>query len=294
MQGQEKIFRVIEFILLLDVEEGFTKASLMEKLGISESTFKRYIDNLRTLGFEVRLDKKRYYRLDRACSYLQSIKNAALLSDEQKQLLESTRLTDYTEEQKKDIIEKLGHSLESDPIIYSFITYDQLELIKKLREAKFSEKQVVFKNYSSSHSATVKDRLLEPFEFCPNFKYMWCFDIDSKVTKRFKISRIEEVEILDQEWKYKRKHKSKPTDIFGLSSEKSLEVQFEMNLLAKNLLIEETSVSPSLIHKQENSTYHLTTTINDSKGFVRFYKGLDKEIRLLKPSSIEEVERFFY
>jgi len=39
--------------------------------------------------------------------------------------------------------------------------------------------------------------IVEPFEFLPEYSAVWCFDLNDKVCKQFKISRMEEAENLD-------------------------------------------------------------------------------------------------
>jgi predicted DNA-binding transcriptional regulator YafY len=292
MKGQEKISRAIEFILLLNSDIGYTKSSIMEKLSISDSTFKRYLSNLRDIGFEVVKENKKYYKIDNDCSLLNSIKNSALLTENQKEMLKSiSNIKGFTEEKQAELIEKLSNALESDHIIYSFITYDNLKLIKKIGEAIHNKKQIILRNYSSSNSSSIKNRRVEAFKFHNKFKAIWCYETDSqtKKNKLFKISRVEDVEILDENWQHTQSHKAEPTDIFDLSSEKLVPVEFDLSLKAMNLLVEETAIKKSDIQLIESGKYKVQTSLCSPEGFLRFYKGLSSEIKLINPNTIEKI-----
>ena len=57
------------------------------------------------------------------------------------------------------------------------------------------KKTVILRNYSSPHSNTTSNRIVEPFMFMNNNNDIRCYEIASGQNKTFKISRIESVVI---------------------------------------------------------------------------------------------------
>ena len=91
--------------------------------------------------------------------------------------------------------------------------------LKLLRKAMAEKKTVRLIGYSSPHSHSVKDRLVEPFLLLHNNEDVRCHELVSKQNKTFKISRMTSVEILDTSWLHEDKHRQVFTDIFMFSSE---------------------------------------------------------------------------
>ena len=69
-----------------------------------------------------------------------------------------------------------------------------------LKDAMNRKCMCMLRNYSSPHSKTVSDRIVEPFLFMNNGLDIRCHEIKSHTNKTFKLARIGEVELLDVEW----------------------------------------------------------------------------------------------
>jgi predicted DNA-binding transcriptional regulator YafY len=290
MDEQAKIVRVIELILNLSEESGYTKESLKKKLDISDSTFKRYIKTLKDVGFDIKVEKK-YYKIENDGSLLNSIISASILTEKQKELItNSSKIEGLEESEKQKLYSDLSLAFESDPIIYTFVKYEQLKIIQTLRKAIIHNKQILIQNYSSSNTSTVKDRLVEPFKFGNSFKYIWCYEIETGICKQFKISRMEDIELLEQNCEYNSKHKALSVDIFGMSAQKTIMVKVELSMKARNLIIEEFQVNPNELKSTQTNSFELSTKICSIDGIGRFIRGLPNETKLISPKTLEEIE----
>ncbi len=288
MEGQEKIFRIIDFILTLNSNHGFKKETLLQSLSISDSTFRRYIDNLKTCGFAVKKEPGNYYRIDPDCSLLNTITSAVLFSDKQKQILSNTvEYADVDTDEKRELVDKISNLCYSDPVIYSFIKYDELTIIKRLREAIDNKRVVILKGYESASSSTIKDRVVEPFKFFNGFRSVWCYDVDNKDVRVFKISRITDIKPTDDEWRYKSKHCAKKSDMFGMTSDTLIPVELILTQRAKSLLEEEFYSAGRYIKPDGNNRYIFSAKVASFDGVGRFIRGLYKEIDVVTPDALK-------
>ena len=162
--------------------------------------------------------------------------------------------------------------------------------ISQLQHAMSQRKCAILHGYSSSNSGNVADRLVEPYDVLPEDGLVICFD-RKKLDKRvFSISRIGYVEILEEDWKYTASHTPIAVDAFHMSGEKAIKVSLQLDLLAKNLLIEEfprtkKDISPDA--KDEN-VWYLSTEVYALEGVGRFYIGLANHIKILDAPKLQE------
>ena len=158
--------------------------------------------------------------------------------------------------------------------------------ISKIASAIKEQKQIILKNYSSAHSNTVSNHIVEPFEFTSNQIDIWAYDTQDCLNKRFKISRIEETEILDSDWSNKQFHKSETIDDFRTHGNDKHHVLLELDYLAKNLLIEEYPLAEKHITAIGNDNWLYEADVNKLDGVGRFALGLTEHIKVLKDDAL--------
>lgn len=93
----------------------------------------------------------------------------------------------------------------------------EAKLEEIIRKAIKTKKQVVLHRYHSANSNLIGDRRVEPYAFVCNNESVMCYDIDKQAVRQFKLSRIEGVSILNNEWQYSERHTEKRTDVFDWS-----------------------------------------------------------------------------
>ena len=113
---------------------------------------------------------------------------------------------------KKKLCTVYDYKILADTVVHS----KDAKNVNILVEAIENERQVRLCNYSSAHSKTIRDRLVEPFAFTTNYIQMWAYDVEERTNKLFNIKRIENVQLISQAWQYKGEHKSGYIDIFRL------------------------------------------------------------------------------
>jgi predicted DNA-binding transcriptional regulator YafY len=279
---------MLEMLIMLGGKYGRTKSGLAQHFEISEKTVTRYFNTFKDAGFILEQNNK-YWRINREDNNYKDLSQLLHFSQEESVVLRNAINSIHAPE---TIINELTHKLYSiynfDRVATPLIRTHNENLIKKIEEAIKTEKQVILHNYSSSNSSTLSDRLVEAFDFTHNFRAVWCFDTDDKKCKIFVLSRIEDIKILDSNWKNKSKHKKIRPDIFRMTGKNQFNIELELSQRAKNLLIEEYPLSEQYIKPLKQNTYLLTTSVYSFDGVGRFIKGLLGEIKIIKPATLQE------
>lgn len=163
---------------------------------------------------------------------------------------------------------------------------DKAAAISRLQHACSQRKCVILHNYSSSNSGTLKDRYVEAYEVLPEDNLVMCYDRDTASAaklKVFNISRIGWVEVLEEDWKYPLMHKKIDVDAFHMSGTKPIAVSLQLDMMARNLLVEEYPAAEKDLAADKNdpSIWYYSAKVYSINGIGRFYVGLANHITIL-------------
>ncbi len=163
--------------------------------------------------------------------------------------------------------------------------------VSTLYDAIKMKKTVILRNYSSPHSNTTANRVVEPFMFMDNNNEIRCYEIASGQNKTFKISRIESVMILADDQIHEARHKKVFTDIFMFSGEKRLPVTLRLGRLARNIMLEEYPQSAAFITPDDASHWIVSLDVCSYLGISRFVLGLFESVEILGSEEFREYIR---
>ena len=166
-------------------------------------------------------------------------------------------------------------------------------IIIALGEAIREERAVKLFAYASSNSGEINDRRLEPFAFVGNYSYIWAYDLDDDANKLFRISRIGNVKI-EGAWTKKAAHKKSPIDIFHFQGDTPIPVKLELDLLAKNLLIEEYPDAQQDLSSLGDGRWLLDTIVRNIYGIGRFYTGLINHISIVDAPELAAFAKTYF
>ena len=171
-----------------------------------------------------------------------------------------------------------------------FTKKNQAAAISMLQHACSQKKCVELHNYASSNSGKVADRTVEAYDVRPDDGLVVCYDCKKLECSVFKINRIGYVEILDEPWSHMAVHKKINVDVFHMSGTKAIPVSLQLDLMAKNLLIEEFPSAKDCIkpHKGDNNIWYFDTDVYQMEGLGRFYLGLANHIKILHCPELEQ------
>ena len=250
---QPRVERTLRLMRLMSGNVYLTVEQLAKRLDTSTRSIYRYIDTFKTCGFAVEKIDDSIYRLISMPTGYKDLQKLVYFSEEEARVL--TYLIESLDE---------TNSLKSS-------------LYKKLC-AVFDTKSI--KDYSSSSSGTVRDRVVEPFEFTNNHINVWAYDCEKKDVRLFKIARIGWVDILPIDWQHEDEHDKGYLDAFRMQGKAQTHVRLEMTLRAKNLLCEEFPLAEPDITEKDGK-YILDTKVSKMEGVGRFVIGLMGDIRVL-------------
>jgi len=166
---------------------------------------------------------------------------------------------------------------------------DKVENELVLEKAMVEKKCVILHGYRSNHSNDCHDRHVEPFSFAKGRKHVWCYDLESDTVKIFSISRIGNVEILDDEsWTHSSQHKELQMDLFHMTGQTPTKVTLSLDTMARNLLVEEFEGSDRELTQQKDGSWLLETEIYNMAGIGRFVIGLIEHIDILNAPGLKE------
>lgn len=277
----DKYGRELDLILLLTDNGNYTAQQLADKLGITRRNLYYYFDYLRDCGFQL-LKMGTCYRLDRSSPFFRRLhENISLTEEEAAYICRQLDVSERNDSTSLGIRQKLSRSFHLADSANPELMRRVNSCIAALKEAMVSRKMVNLHNYSSPHSHTVSDRIVEPFLLMNDGRDVRCHEIRSHLNKTFKLSRMESVEILDVPWAFEHHHKQVYTDIFMFSGEQRFRVELRLGQLSHNLMLEEYPQSESCMTSDGDDGWLFQTDVVSFLGIGRFVLGLFDDIEIL-------------
>lgn len=259
---------------------------LEDKMEMSARNLRRDLNLIESSGFL--LDRKKGYRLQSDRSTSRDLKNLMHFSEEEISILYQTlSLIEEDSPLKERLVRKMNAFYDLKAL-EQLRQKDDLTKVHTIRDSLEQKKQVILKAYRSSNSNNIEDRVVEVFDFLPDYRAIWCYDIKSHSCKQFKLARMQFVELLLSAWRYEEKHQKPFIDVFRMSAMKPLTtVELLLSLKAYNLLIEEYPLATKYI-KQEDKSYRVKVPVANYNGIGRFVLGLIEEIEIIKPAAFKK------
>lgn len=264
----------------------YTIEQLSIKLEMSPRTIYRYIDTFRNAGFLIKKNSDGRFRLDRESKYFKDISELVHFTEEEAYILKNAiESIDENNILKQNLKSKLYSVYNYKIIADCVVKGSNAKNVNSLVDAIELRQQVILKDYTSANSKTTTDRLVEPIGFTTNYIQLWAYEISSRETKTFKVSRIGGVEILEKEWEYESQHKKGYIDIFRMHGFNKFNVKLKLGVKAASLLKEEFPLAEKhLVEHTENNDsryYILDLDVCSYEGVGRFVLGLLDDIEVI-------------
>ena len=264
-------------------DDSHTAAELAEVLGTSKRNLYYVIKQLEKYGFVIHHSHNRYL-LDPHSPFFQDIARTVDFTQEQAFYMHS--LLAEVDNKSNPIagllrrkLTRYYHLNEFSPTWKNRLFYNN---VQRLQYAISQHHVVVLHGYSSGHSQTVKDRIVEPFLFLGDRADIRAYEPSSGMNKTFKISRIESVEVLTDFWANEDRHRQLFTDMFMFSSEERIPISVRLDLLAYSLMCEEYPHAVELIKSDGRNRWLLTTDVANYVGIGRFILGLFDHVEIVQ------------
>ena len=183
----------------------------------------------------------------------------------------------------------------------------RLMALKKLgKEAEFEvifqeaidrKRKLILRGYASGNSGEVRARRVVPLYLFYNNENVYCYDLDNKSYRQFRLHRIAAIEYDQDESPYTLPvEQQRNVDVFRwLDAGKKYHLRLSMAVAAKNYLMEEFSMAEQLPEEQfhvdpsDPNKWILDTCLYDLRGFRRFYLGVAEWVEILPTEDSEEI-----
>lgn len=280
--------RELNLLLLLTENHNYTVPEICERLQISRRNFYYYIEFFQLAGFIVE-HRRPYYRISKDSRFFKKIDEIVHFTEDEaitlRQILDKTGDDSIQVQRLKKKLDRL----------YDLQILDSVELkeqlahnVSALYEAIKRRQAVRLVGYSSPHSNTVSDRVVEPFLFLNGNREIRCYELSSQMNKTFKLSRMQDVEMLDLVWENERRHRQMHTDIFMFSGERTWTVVLKMGRLATSVLREEYPQAERLIEPDGDSHWRVRLEVCSMIGIGRFVLGLFSDITIEQGDELKD------
>ena len=277
----DKYGRELDLIVLLTDGGNYTAQQIADRLGITRRNLYYYFDYLRECGFSL-IKSGLCYRLDRSSPFFRKLhENIALTEDEAAYICRMLDNTGNNGATARAVRAKIARSFyladTSDPELLRRVN----AIMATLKDAMARRLMVVLHNYSSPHSHSVADRIVEPFLLMNDGREVRCHEIRSHENKTFKLSRMESVEIIDVPWISEAEHRPVYNDVFMFSGEQRHRVELVLGQLSHNLMLEEYPMSADCLAPDGPSRWRFTADVASFLGVGRFVMGLYDDIEII-------------
>ena len=272
---QPKIERVLRLMRLMSGVRHYTIEELAEALDTSSRSIYRYIDTFREVGYVVTKENgvPRLLSMDK----YEDIAELVHFTEEEAYVVD--RLLDALDNGnvlKQSLKRKLAAVANSAAVVDCVVNGRVAENVHAVIGAIENKRQVKLMGYASSHSGAVRDRWVEPFEFTTDYNQIWCYDLEDERNKLFKTSRIGTVVVLDEAWVAADRHQRGFVDVFRYSGPKIYRVAVELDVRARNFIVECFPLAELYMRKVEDELWVLETDVcglDNVKGFVMMTEG---------------------
>ena len=284
----KKLGNELTLIQLMTDGNDYTAEDLCNHLECTRRNLYYYLQFLREYGFGV-LRNENYYSLDVNSPFFSNLASSVNFTLQEAVLIHN--LADSAE-QKNPAVLSVKKKLERyyDLRFFSDSKYKkkQLRNLKDISDAIAAKRIVCLKEYSSPHSHTFTDRVVEPFLLMNDNQDVRCYELSSGKNKTFKLSRITKVEVYDAPWINESEHKKVFTDMFSFSGEELYTVKLRMGQLSYNLVTEEYPISSNSFSKQEDNHWIVSLDVVSYLGLGRFVLGLYDDIEILEGDGFKD------
>lgn len=290
--SQRKLRDMLELLIMLgNSKYGRDKKSLANYFNVSEKTIERYIKTFANVGFVIEQPEKGFFKIDTIHSNYKDLSQLLYFSEEESSILhKAISEIEATDSLKEELIKKLYSIYNFDRVATPLVKNREQQKVEALSKAIRNKKRVVLINYQSNNSESVRDRLVEPYEFRRSFTMFWALDTESEMNKTFKVARCQSVKLLNEAWQLEEQHQKIPVDDFRMSAANNnlqTPIKLTLNLKARNLMVEEYPMTERNITKISDNCYEYHAVVNGFSGIGRFILGLAAEIQIVFPNQLK-------
>ena len=181
---QRSLEKALKLIGYLSGNNGYAVSQLASSLMTTKRTIYRYFDTLRECGYVLIKNRASVYYISGAKESLPNYIRLVMLSDEEACVL--NRLQDMLADinpLKSELRRKLYGLSEIDHWMDYSVSQEHARNIEIIGHAIRMKQKVVLRGYGSSHSRTIRDRVVEPYRILEDGAYRTACDCHSSSSR---------------------------------------------------------------------------------------------------------------
>lgn len=279
--------------ILMDIVSNpfvYSKRALAERYGTSLQSIEDDFAAIKNAGFVLDHNDQYFYKLVENQPNKQ-LKHLLHFSEEEQLLLEEAidAIGEQYNTKAGELKKKLNALYDFGRLGHSYLRKPYLSKLDLLEEAAEEGKQIYLKNYRSSNSNLVKDRLVEAFYFNAADDLIQAYDLEQQASRPFRISRAGNIEITEQAWQFRSEHKLEKIDPFRVVNDQQKLVHIRLKIGGYNELIERFPLTKKYIqYDQEKGVYDFEAMVNANfYGLINFIMGsFHQMIEVKKPQEL--------
>ncbi len=289
---QPKIERVLRLLKLMTANINYTINDLADRLNTSPRSIYRYIETFKEAGFVVHKLDGGIYKIGKESRYFKDISQLIHFTDEEAHIVNSLiEALDEGNVLKGNLRRKLTSVYNCTSLASCVVKGKNAVNVNRLVEAITGHRRSILRAYASSHTGVVRDRIVEPFAFTTNYVQVWCYDVESGTNKLFNTARIGSVEVCAEEWQHTAEHHEGYIDVFRTAGFEQTRIQLRLNVMARNLLVEEYPLAERDLHTIDSNHWLLDTQVCDLAGVGRFVMGLIDSVEIIdSPTLLDYIQ----
>lgn len=281
---QAKMLRVFKLIALLKSGH-WTIAQLATRLDMNRRSIYRYLKLLEAIDFNVDKDFNDRYFIFSADD---EPEKSEFTIDEMSVLKQLVKSEISRNALKASLLKKLSLHSEMDGMPALIIKARNGKMVELLSLAIKNKKQALLASYHSANSSDVRDRLIEPISFGDDYQTVLALDVKDRKCKQFKLERIGDVVVREENFQYEKYHEKNTADIFGMTGATTTFITLKLKMRAYLLLREEYPLALPYLEKLEDGDYQFYGPIKSFEGASRFVLGLAGDITVQSPAEFRD------
>lgn len=283
-----KLENELQLIMLLADSVGYTAIELSKIMNISRRQIYYLLDFIKSAGF-ILFKKDNKFHIDRRSLFFTKLSQTLQFTDDELHTIYNILLmADNSSDMVSQLRAKLDRTYNFSESVNSTTWKNHINKVKIITNAIKNKKMLRFVDYSSPHSQSVSDRIVEPFFLMNNNQDVRCYEIKSKMNKTFRLNRMQRIEEIDTPWIYEHCHRQIVTDIFMFSSEEHHNVKLSLGQLAYNIFLEEYPHGAKYLSVIDDKHWLLNIEVCDFRGLGRFVLGLYSDIEIIESNEFKE------
>jgi len=279
-------------ILFLIVEQPFRykKKEIIARFQVNKSTIDRDFEVFKNLGLLLDIDEKYRYGFKTNQPYKQLHQLLHFTEEDQLLLGEAIDKISSYSRRGETLKKKLASLYDYHRLGHVYLRKPYMERMNLLQKGIDEKRQVILQNYRSTNSNVITDRRVEPFHINPPEDVVQCYDVDKQKLRFFRMSRIEKVVVLEDEWQKSTHHYIMATDPFRIVDNQQLMVHIRMKVGAYNDLLERFPLTKNHLEQCDESEWHdFQCPVNHKFiGLSNFLLGNWKGVEIIEPESLRE------